>query len=380
MPRPVSAVVTGFTKNPELAALSLAPLRALKQKGVLRRILAVTWDSPEIDAFVAPIASMNDVELIRVPQPKAQGGRYQAGVIYQLRNLEEALAHVPEPDALVLKTRPDFVIDQRLLESKIANFETLCAPSKLHKQLGVKMPSSPFAMKIWIPWGDANTPFFYEDATFLGLKRDLVLLADREAEDRLEVLADPRCGWFAHIVRFALPFLDTYPMFETYLQNYRYIVNDIKYRNRLIGALVQDPFFINLIIVHAWILATSFHVDSGEPGQISFYANISNPDADWSDVKSLKINPPYDNLAMWRAGEKPGGITPCILRIYGRLVDDAWQTSLFAGPLRDFSPQKIQDALRQVPLYRRGAYAHAEAEFERKLKALYRQHWEQRAA
>lgn len=380
MPRPVSAIVTGFTKNPELPGMSLAPLRALKRKGIIRRIIAVTWDSPEIDAFVAPIAAMDDVELVRVPQPEATGGRYKTGVVYQLRNLEEALRHVPEPDALVFKTRQDFVIDQQFLENKIVNFETLCAPSKLGKQLDVKMPSSPFAMKIWLPWADANTPFFYEDAAFLGLKRDLALLSDREAEKRLDILADPRCGWFAHVVRFAQPFLRGYPMFETYLRNFRYLANDVKYRNAMLGAMLGDTFYIHLLVVHAWILANSFHVDCGETGQIAFYANISNQGADWSSLKSLAVNLPYNNVSVWRDGQKPGGITPCVSRIYGRLVDDSWQAAMFAGALRDMSARQTAEILGNVRLYRRGIYASYEAEFERKLTAVYHQHWDQRAA
>jgi hypothetical protein len=67
MRRPVIAIVTGFTRNPELLHLSLAPLRQLKQRGAIDRIVCVTWDKGEIDHCVAPITNMPDVELIRVP-------------------------------------------------------------------------------------------------------------------------------------------------------------------------------------------------------------------------------------------------------------------------------------------------------------------------
>src|SRR5580658_6487556 len=116
MSRPAIAIVTGFTKNPQLPLLSLAPLRALKQKGVIQRIIAVTWDKPEIDSFVAPLAAMDDVELIRVPEPHTTGGPYQTGVVYQIRNLEAALRCVPDPNALILKIRPDFIADLDFLE------------------------------------------------------------------------------------------------------------------------------------------------------------------------------------------------------------------------------------------------------------------------
>jgi hypothetical protein len=381
MARPVTAVVTGFTRNPQLVALSLAPLLALKQKGIIKRILAVTWDTPEIDTFVAPVEALDGVELIRVPQPEATGGRYQTGVIYQLRNLEAALQRVPEPDALVVKIRPDFVIDAALLEDKIVNFEHLCAPSKLDKKFGVKMPSSPFAMKIWIPWADANAPFFYEDAAFIGLKRDLMLLADRKAEDHLGILADKPYGWFAHIIRFALPFLDTYPIFERYIREFRYFPNDMGYRLALISSLAGDAFFWHLLVAHAWILATSFHVDSGEPGQIKLYANLSNTTADWSQLDGLAVNPPYNNVAGWRNGQKPGGMQPCVTRAYGRLVDDTWQHALFTMPeLRDVKPDHLRGLLRNAGFYRRGVLASMEADFYRRLSAIYHQRWEKRAA
>jgi hypothetical protein len=43
MQRPVDALVTGFTKSPELLARSLDSLRRLKQEGIIRDIHCVTW-------------------------------------------------------------------------------------------------------------------------------------------------------------------------------------------------------------------------------------------------------------------------------------------------------------------------------------------------
>ena len=180
MDRPVVAVVTGFTKSTELAEISLAPLRVLKLDGLIDRILAVTWDSAELNPFVAPLAAMDDVELVRVPQPKLAEGRYQNGAIYQIRNLQAALALVPEEDALIFKTRPDFVAREDFLADKIEGFERYCAPSELEKTIGVDMPASPFARKVWLPWADSNQPFFYEDGAFMGLKQDVAQLASGE--------------------------------------------------------------------------------------------------------------------------------------------------------------------------------------------------------
>ena len=376
MNRPAIAIVTGFTKSPELLARSFAPLRALKQKGVLDRILAVTWDAPGIDAYVAPILDMDGVELVRVPQPDVSGTRHQNGVVYQIRNLEAALVRVSEADALVLKLRPDFVADVEFLEDKIVNFERLCGPSRLHERLGVTMPASPFAMKVWVPWADANQPFFCEDAAFMGLKRDISQLASRDAEKYLDVLSDEACGWFAHVVRFIVPFLSSYPIFEPYVREFRYFPNDLDFRLVAIPELLTDEFFLHMLLASAWILATSFHVDSGAPGQLTLYTNTSNPDADWSRVETLKPNPPYDDLSTWRQGQEPGGVMPCVGRVFGRLVDDSWQHALFSeSSLRDLSVLQIRGVLRNVSAYRRGALATAQGNFRRLLVRLYRQHW-----
>lgn len=361
--------------------MGLASLRALKRRGTIDRIVALTWDSPQIDGFVAPVAAMKDVELIRVPQPKAEGGRYQTGVIYQIRNLEAALAHVPDENTLIVKTRPDFIADVDFLEEKIVNFDAHCAPSDFTDKLGLKMPASPFSKKIWVPWADANTPFFYEDAFFMGLKKDVAQLANRKAEDYLGVLADKDCGWFAHVVRFAMPFLRDYPMFERYLREFRYLPNNPEYRVALLRALVSDPFLWHILIAHAYILATSFHVDCGEPGDLAFYPNISNAGADWSSLRTLTINPPYGHVGSWRARQNPGGIQSCVDRAYVRLMDDAWQHAIFTVPvLRDLKPETLRQTLRNIATYGSGRLGGIETAFYGHLAAVHVQNWQNRAA
>jgi hypothetical protein len=215
----------------------------------------------------------------------------------------------------------------------------------------------------------------------MGLKRDVTMLASREAERHLDVLADGSCGWFAHVVRFAVPFLRDYPVFERYMRDFRYFPNDFDYRMALLPTLAGDAFFWHLVVAHAWILATSFHVDCGLPGDLLLYTNISNSKADWSSLGSLAVNSPYDKVAEWRGYQNPGGMMPCAMRAYGRLVDDSWQHALFATPvLRDLSPENLRGLLRNVAHYKRGVLANAEADFFRHLAAFHRDHWQQRAA
>ncbi|HEY0281282.1 MAG TPA: hypothetical protein VGC27_01515, partial [Rhizomicrobium sp.] len=76
MKRSAVAVVVGYTKREGLLRKSFAPLRRLKQAGVIDRILYVTWDKPELDAWLADAAAMPEVELVRVPEPEVSGKPY----------------------------------------------------------------------------------------------------------------------------------------------------------------------------------------------------------------------------------------------------------------------------------------------------------------
>lgn len=375
MTRPAIALVTGFTRNDELCRRSLAPLRKLKRRGVLDRVLAVTWDSASLDPFLEPFSDMPEIELIRIPEPLIEGAPYRKGTVFQIRNLEAALALVPETDALIFKTRPDFVASTEFLAGKITNFDTLCAPSALPGTFRANMPKSPFDMKIWLPWADSNQPFFYEDGAFMGLKSDVSKLADRAAENYLDILEDKTFGWFAHVVRFALPFLDSYPLFRRYLGDFRCFPNNLSFRIDMIRTVQEDAFFWHLLVAHAWILATSFHVDCGVPGQLGLYTNIYNQKADWSKIDTLRVNPPYDDLNCWRDGQNPGGVLPGAGRAYGRLVDDSWQHALFTQPvLSDLTPDTIREVLRIVSLYNQGVLDDAEDAFYGVLENLLRSH------
>src|ERR1700733_1231826 len=134
--RPTDAIVTGFTKNAELYRRAFAPLQELKQRGVLRSIRYVTWDSAEIDGFIAPL---DGVDIARVPQPQVSGNGSRRGFVYQTRNLDAALALVKD-DALVVKLRPDFVFRTDFLEGKLRGFERLCAVAPNAKAWGHKLP------------------------------------------------------------------------------------------------------------------------------------------------------------------------------------------------------------------------------------------------
>lgn len=369
MTRPADAIVTGFTRNAELCARAFAPLLALKQRQILRDIHYVTWDDAGLDAYVAAVP--DGVTVARVRQLQPQGNPNQRGIVYQTANLEAALACVTD-DALVVKLRPDFVFREAFLESKLGDFERLCAP-QAGTAFGVKLARMPFARKLWVPWADANQPFFFEDAAFIGLKDDLRKLVPGGLERHLPLLADMECGSLVHVLRYVGAFLPQFPIFRRYVENYGAFRKDMAYRNALVNMLLQDAFFWHLVVANAWILHAGFHVDCGEAGDLSFYPNTVN--AAWDDVAKLKLTPPYDNVAMWRCGAKAGTeATPGLLRTYGRLMDDAWPRAFFTRPMTDMPEGMLARLARGVALYPTGVLAPIEDAFYAKLAAFRRQH------
>jgi len=382
MTREVVAILTGFTKNAELSQRSLAPLRTLRRAGIIDRILYVTWSAAGIDPYVEPLGALDDVEIVRVPQPEISASPVRAGMTYQIRNLEAALACVANDDALIVKLRPDFVFDEDFLTSKILGFARLCAPSDLGEAFGAAMPPSPFSAKIWVPWANASQPLHLEDAAFIGVKRDIEKLANRDAEtlSGTTVLSANGDAWLSHAVRYAAVFLPSYPIFAGYIRNYRYFVNDPSFRAVMMTVAVKQTFFWRLIAANAWILATSFHVDCGVGGELEFYANASNRNANWPSLCSLRIHPPYNAVDEWRLAQRPGGLLPCVGRMHARLVDDSWQHALFAGSdLTDMACDRLRGLLHESQRYRHDVPDVAEVSFYDALDNVWRSHFEARA-
>ncbi|HUO02672.1 MAG TPA: hypothetical protein VMU31_07830 [Rhizomicrobium sp.] len=373
--RPTDVIVTGFVKSPVVLEQSLAPLRALRFDGVIRHIHYVSWDSPELDPWLAPLSWMSDIKLTRVPQPGANGNAAQRGVAYQVTNLDAGLKLLNDEDALVLKTRPDFIATARLLRDKIMNFDRLCAPVSRTAPNGIEMPAPVLAHKIWVPWADANNPFGYEDAAFLGTLGDIRHMVTKLDADDLDVLGADMCGTYAHVVRFGKIFRERWPLFKNYLRHYDYFPNDFNYRTRLVPALRDDAFFWHLVIAHAWILYSQFHVDCGAAGDVRFYPNYVNEDTDWSRPETIKPSSPYDCVDEWRAGTHPGHAQGCVNHVYARLLDDAWQTALFNQPMPDLPPATLAGLMTHAAASGDGRLAEFETAFFAMLDRFYSGYW-----
>jgi hypothetical protein len=371
VPQIADAVVLGFTKAPALAELSFAPLRQLRQEGHLRTIHYVTWDSPELDAYVAPITQMPDVQITRVPQPLVKGTPPQKTLLYQTHNLDVALSLIAEDDTIVFKLRPDFVANVDFMRDKIVNFEHHCGTVP-RSAYGIEMPKPVLRKKVWMPWADSNQFFFYEDAALLGQKSDLVQLKAPITRSDLDTLEALFCEHYYHIARYARIFLPSYPLFRSYLKNFKYLTNYPQYRLEMIGHAINSSYFLFPLIAHAWILHSQFHIDCGAQGTLRFYPNLRNMTTNWANPEEWNLALPYDKVAYWRDSGEPGLLFPNIKRIFGRLVTDDWQKALFTQDIPDLPLKTLLGLLQHIAGHGDGRLKNLEIDFYRDLQRFYR--------
>ena len=56
----------------------------------------------------------------------------------------------------------------------------------------------------------------------------------------------------------------------------------------------------------------SFHIDCGRAGDIAFYPNTINAGANWTDLSSIKLAPPFDYVDQWRRRTN-AGMSKCVM-------------------------------------------------------------------
>lgn len=376
MKRNVIAIVTGYTKTDALNKVSFEQLRKLRSAGVIDRIIYVSWDSPRLDDLFSTIAKFPDIEIMRVPEPKIEGAPLQKSIIYQIRNLEAALQFINDDDALILKTRPDFVFaNEDFIKQKILDFDKNCAPSDLPKRLKLQSPKPIFERKIWVPWASASEPLFISDAVFLGLKRDIDKLADRAAEPFLEILWDERCDRISHICRFLNIFQNDYPLLRKFGQNIRYFISTLDYRDYFAFFCRKQPFFWRLAVLNAWLLETHFHIDGGHNGDLIFCSHHANLFGKITTIKDIKFEPPLTTIDLWRKNITVGSLKVCCEYSVTVLADDRWQHALFTrSRIDNFSHSDIIRILKESISYDPKTIKNMEADFYNEADRIYKKY------
>jgi hypothetical protein len=368
-----TAIVTGFTVNTPLLRKSFAPLLSLHRTGLIDRIVYMTWDTAANDGCVAPVREWPEVELVRVPQPNVTCEVWHSrGFIYQSRNIAAALDRVTDPDELVFKTRPGFLIDETVLANKIASFDKWGTAPDFSHRIPIPMPPSPFKSRIWVPWGDAGSPFFFEDAAFMGRARDLRLLVNPLAEELVLYSGDAISLNIAHVMRYIMPFLDDWPIFRRYLRDFALFRMELHYRRLMAPLSVQDPYYWHLAIAHAWILNSSFHIDCGRARNMNMVGSASAKELIDRPIEEIDYNGVYKDLELWRQMEQPGTFLPILMRPGCRLVDDDWQYRLFSGPVEQgFTHENLLAILANLNAYNTGVLHALEENYYAALNKLY---------
>ena len=130
--------------------------------------------------------------------------------------------------------------------------------------------------------------------------------------------------------------------------------------------------FLFLLIAHAWILHSHFHVDCGDQGDLSFYPNTRNKTTDWSNPKTWQLAFPYESVSTWRMTEFPGRFMLSVRRPYARLMDDRWQHALFTKDIPELPRPMFKGILEHISQSGDGRLKKIERAFYEELAAFYR--------
>ena len=196
----------------------------------------------------------------RVPQPVAHGTPYQKTIVYQIHNLAAALPLIAEDDTIVLKSRPDFVAECRLPARQDREFRPRLRDrnrSRAVRRCKCRSRSSRARSgrpgRIQTSRSSTKMLRSWAGRTILSKLTMPVKRAD------LDMLGVEPCYHYYHIVRFA----KTVPaspirMFKGYLENYRYITNNMPYRSKLIPHFVKKRRIFHFSVDRA-------RLDSSQP-------------------------------------------------------------------------------------------------------------------
>lgn len=204
---PLNILVTGLLRTPERLRASIGDWSAMRSEGTAARVVMVTWES-EAERDPDLCAELRDagVELIIRPDTKIRG----IGNIWpQMYSMEVGLDAF-EPGDLIFKTRADLWLDPSFLAgvARTPGYLDLDLPDGAARR---------FERRVWIPWFERSTPFYWSDECFVGLASDLRVLINYDESYSLRYPAS--CG-VTHYRRFVHPFRGISDRTETFLERF----------------------------------------------------------------------------------------------------------------------------------------------------------------
>gem|GEM_PF-3725981 len=208
-------------------------------------------------------------------------------------------------DSSVFKTRADLWIDPAVLEAVAST------PGYLDR--GSPSISGVFNQRVWLPWFEITTPFYYSDECFFGSASDLRRLINYD--ESYSLLFKPACG-VTHYRRFVHPFRGLSPATELFLERYTDTGIGSDRRWEKLAGLLEDGGYLESVAASYAVLGSCFRVGCPD-GSIEFRS--------WS---SGTPSPGSGALASCFAPEGQGLES-------GHLFchDDRWLHSVLAGEL-----------------------------------------------
>ncbi len=266
----LSILVTGLLRTPELLTRGVTSWNELRARGIVDRVLMVTWTS-EADREPGLLRTLEraGVELIIRPDPPVRG---IGNVWPQMLAMETGLDHL-SGEALVFKTRADLWLDPELLESLARTRDYLSA--------GVPPGAGRvFEDRVWVPWFELTTPFYLSDECFLGRAADLRKLINYDESYSLRYPVG--CG-ITHYRRFVHPFRDITDRFEPFLAYFTRTGLGEPDRWECVRHLLASDAYLETLASAYAIYASHFRFESPD-GSIQF--------RDWSSGTPQPVDGP----------------------------------------------------------------------------------------
>ncbi len=228
---------------------SISEMEKLRKKGLINEIIFVTWRGRmEGRDSLKKYLSNKDVRLITSKESKF-GGRNS--IWHQMKALDIALRNIPS-GYHVLKTRTDVYIEKDFLER-------LFSGGIEHLQNSAD--SGVFENRMWVPSFEIQTPFYFCDYCFWGLRKDIDKLVNYDARyDALYELSSA----IAETRRFIHPYLKEFQFLEHYLLNYIGPNRDhilFENRKKLMKRRLNSEVFSQYLSFYYKCALTDFYID-----------------------------------------------------------------------------------------------------------------------
>lgn len=202
-----AVVFTGLPRMSERFEQSVSEMTSLRQRGLIDKIVFVTWHGMLDDQEPLEGALQSaGVEIIEKEESPVGGS---GNIWHQMRALDFGLRAIPS-DYRVLKTRTDVHIDPEFLAELLAGDIDYVRSSA---------GSGVFTERLWVPFFKIGAPFYICDYCFYGHKTDVERLVNYDA--RYDFLFHVSKG-LPEVRRYIDPYLSEYRFLETYLTNYSY--------------------------------------------------------------------------------------------------------------------------------------------------------------